>query len=83
MGLGRAPVQLAVVRPSGRRPEQIAAEGEYEEYHSSADDLDLVPARATRRGADAVLAIIDLLESDQYYSNLAPKGNPSSVEEPL
>jgi aminopeptidase-like protein len=51
-------------------------EGEYEEYHSSADDLELVRAEALEDTLQAVLGIIELLESDRRYVNLAPKGEP-------
>ena len=51
-------------------------EGEYEEYHSSADDLDLVKPDALEGSLQTVLEIIDVLEDDLTYVNLAPKGEP-------
>jgi aminopeptidase-like protein len=51
-------------------------EGEYEQYHSSADDLDLVRPEPLERVLEAVLAIIEVLEGDRRYVNLAPKGEP-------
>jgi aminopeptidase-like protein len=51
-------------------------EGEYEEYHSSADDLDLVRAEALEEALQAALGIIEVLESDRRYVNLIPKGEP-------
>lgn len=51
-------------------------EGEYEEYHSSADDLELVRPESLEEGLQAVLDIIDVLETDRRYVNLAPKGEP-------
>jgi len=51
-------------------------EGEYEEYHSSADDLNLVSAAQLEDALDAVLEIVDVLERDRRYLNLAPKGEP-------
>lgn len=51
-------------------------EGEYEEYHSSADDLELVRPERLEDTLQAVLGIVELLESDRRYVNLAPKGEP-------
>jgi aminopeptidase-like protein len=51
-------------------------EGEYEQYHSSADDLDLVRPEPLEEALEAALAIIEVLESDRRYVNLAPKGEP-------
>jgi aminopeptidase-like protein len=51
-------------------------EGEYEEYHSSADDLELVRPQSLEEGLQTVLEIIDVLETDRRYVNLAPKGEP-------
>jgi aminopeptidase-like protein len=51
-------------------------EGEFEQYHSSADDLDLVRPEQLAGGLEAVVEILDLLEADQRYVNLAPKGEP-------
>ena len=51
-------------------------EGEYEEYHSSADDLDLVRPESLQETSEAVLEILDVLETDRRYMNLAPKGEP-------
>ena len=51
-------------------------EGEYEEYHSSADDLDLVRPEQLEDVLNTVLEILDVLETDRRYINLAPKGEP-------
>jgi aminopeptidase-like protein len=51
-------------------------EAEYEEYHSSADDLELVRPEALEEALDAVLEILDVLDTDRRYLNLAPKGEP-------
>jgi aminopeptidase-like protein len=51
-------------------------EGEYEEYHSSADDLELVRPGQLEEALQALLEIVDVLESDRRYVNLAPKGEP-------
>jgi aminopeptidase-like protein len=51
-------------------------EGDYEEYHSSADDLELVRPEALEDALDAVLEILDVVDTDRRYLNLAPKGEP-------
>jgi aminopeptidase-like protein len=51
-------------------------EGEYEEYHSSADDLALVRPEQLEAALTTVLEIFDVLEGDQRYVNLVPKGEP-------
>jgi aminopeptidase-like protein len=51
-------------------------EGEYEEYHSSADNLKLVRPASLEGALGAVLEILDVLDSDRRYVNLAPKGEP-------
>jgi aminopeptidase-like protein len=51
-------------------------EGEYREYHSSADNLELVRPEPLEEALQAVLGIIDVLESDRRFFNLAPKGEP-------
>src|SRR4029079_11788404 len=51
-------------------------EGEYAEYHSSADDLELVSGQQLDEALRAVIDILDVLETDRRYVNLAPKGEP-------
>jgi aminopeptidase-like protein len=51
-------------------------EGEYEEYHSSADDLELVRPEALEEALDRVLEILNVVDTDRRYLNLAPKGEP-------
>jgi aminopeptidase-like protein len=51
-------------------------EGEYPEYHSSADDLDLVMPSQLEGALDAALQILDVLEANRTYLNLSPKGEP-------
>jgi aminopeptidase-like protein len=53
-----------------------SAEGEFREYHSSADNLDLLDERQLEASLEAILEIVDVLENDRYYVNLAPKGEP-------
>jgi aminopeptidase-like protein len=51
-------------------------EGEFPEYHSSADDLELVQPERLEEALHAVLAIVDVLEQDRTFVNLEPKGEP-------
>jgi aminopeptidase-like protein len=51
-------------------------EGEFPEYHSSADDLDLISADRLETALQAALGILDVLEHDRRYRNLSPKGEP-------
>ena len=51
-------------------------EGEFPEYHSSADDLDLISADRLEEALEAALEILDVLEHDRTYRNLSPKGEP-------
>jgi aminopeptidase-like protein len=51
-------------------------EGEYEEYHSSADDLDLVQPEQLENALNTVLEILEVVETDRRYVNLTPKGEP-------
>jgi aminopeptidase-like protein len=51
-------------------------EGEFPEYHSSADNLDFIRPEYLEGSLHAALAIIDVLERDGAYLNLLPKGEP-------
>jgi aminopeptidase-like protein len=51
-------------------------EGEFPEYHSSADDLDLISADRLEEALEAALETLDVLENDRTYRNLSPKGEP-------
>jgi aminopeptidase-like protein len=51
-------------------------EGEYEEYHSSADDLELVRPEQLEETVERVLEILEVLDGDRRYVNLVPKGEP-------
>jgi aminopeptidase-like protein len=51
-------------------------EGEFEEYHSSADDLELVRPDQLESALQAALEILEVLDADRRYLNLAPKGEP-------
>jgi aminopeptidase-like protein len=50
--------------------------GEYPEYHTSADDLDFVRADRLADSLDLYVQILDVLENDAVYINLSPKGEP-------
>jgi aminopeptidase-like protein len=50
--------------------------GEYPEYHTSADNLDFVTPESLADAYAASLDILDILENDQSYENLSPKGEP-------
>jgi aminopeptidase-like protein len=50
--------------------------GAYPEYHSSADNLDLVRPQHLQDTLDAMLAIFHVVETDTRYQNLQPKGEP-------
>lgn len=53
-----------------------SAEGEFREYHSSADDLALISGGQLDNTLETLLAIVDVLEGDQAYVNLQPRGEP-------
>ena len=50
--------------------------GEYPEYHTSADDLDLVEDDRLLEAHAALLRILDVLQEDAAYVNLSPYGEP-------
>src|SRR5947199_1029669 len=50
--------------------------GRYPEYHTSADDLDLVGPAALEGSLRTYLAVMDVLEGNQRYRNLNPKCEP-------
>lgn len=52
------------------------ADGEYPEYHTSADNLALVSAAALGQSWLACLKIFEAVENDRRFVNLAPKGEP-------
>jgi aminopeptidase-like protein len=51
-------------------------EGEFPQYHSSADDLDFIRPEHLADSLHAAVAIIEVLEHDRAYVNLMPKGEP-------
>ena len=50
--------------------------GEYPEYHTSADDLQLITPEALSESLDCFIGIIDVLERDRKYVNNHPFGEP-------
>ena len=48
----------------------------FPEYHSSADDLDFVQPQALGESFSRYLDVIEVLEQNRVYRNLAPKGEP-------
>ncbi|HEU5069712.1 MAG TPA: DUF4910 domain-containing protein [Verrucomicrobiae bacterium] len=50
--------------------------GEYPEYHTSADDLNLIAPLALGQSLGALLRCVFILESNQTFRNLFPKGEP-------
>lgn len=50
--------------------------GEYPEYHTSGDDLDLVSIESLTESLINYVQVLDVLENDLVYVNLSPKGEP-------
>lgn len=50
--------------------------GLFPEYHSSADDLDLVSAESLGESLRAALEVIDVVETNARYRNMSPYGEP-------
>ena len=50
--------------------------GRYPEYHTSADDLNLVDAGSLGESLAMLLRVVDVLESNRICRNLFPKGEP-------
>jgi aminopeptidase-like protein len=50
--------------------------GEYPEYHTSADNLDLVSAEALAESVSVLSGILDVLEGNDRLVNQSPKGEP-------
>lgn len=50
--------------------------GRYPEYHTSADNLDLIRPETLADSVAALEAIVDGLESRECFRNLAPEGEP-------
>jgi len=50
--------------------------GRYPEYHTSADDLDLVSANSLADSLALYLKVVDVLEKNRRYRNTRPKCEP-------
>ena len=50
--------------------------GAYPEYHTSADNLDLVRPECLADSLSLYLQVLHVIESDAVYVNLSPKGEP-------
>jgi aminopeptidase-like protein len=50
--------------------------GMFPEYHTSADDLGFVSAERLAESLEVVRGIVDVLEANRRYRNLAPDGEP-------
>jgi aminopeptidase-like protein len=50
--------------------------GRYPEYHTSADNLDLIRPEALAGALDALESVVDGLERRECFRNLAPEGEP-------
>ena len=48
----------------------------YPEYHTSADDLDLVGPAQLQESLEVCWEVVQVLEADRRYVNLRPKGEP-------
>jgi aminopeptidase-like protein len=48
----------------------------YPEYHTSADDLDLVGPAQLQESLEVWWEVVQVLEADRRYVNLSPKGEP-------
>jgi aminopeptidase-like protein len=60
--------------PVGRLSRALT--GQFPQEHTSADSLDLMSAEALGESWRACLRILEVLEGDDRYVNLAPKGEP-------
>jgi aminopeptidase-like protein len=50
--------------------------GEYPEYHTSADDLELIQPECLAESARVIGCVLDVLEGNATFVNLHPKGEP-------
>jgi aminopeptidase-like protein len=49
---------------------------QYPEYHTSADDLDLVGPTQLQESLEVCREVVQVLEANRRYQNLSPKGEP-------
>lgn len=50
--------------------------GQYPQYHTSADNLEFISAKALGESLEMYLRVIEVLEHNLTYQNLNPKGEP-------
>lgn len=50
--------------------------GEYPEYHTSADNFDLISGKALQDSLDVFHEVIRYIEADRFFMNQYPKGEP-------
>jgi aminopeptidase-like protein len=50
--------------------------GRFPEYHTSGDNLDFVKAESLEDSLEKCLAILDVIDREETYVNLNPKGEP-------
>lgn len=50
--------------------------GEFPEYHTSADNLDLIDARSLGESLELLLKAVQIIETNKRYINQNPKGEP-------
>jgi len=60
--------------PAGRLTRSV--NGGYPQYHTSADDLSLITPAALQGSFETCQRIVELIEANQRYVNLKPKGEP-------
>jgi aminopeptidase-like protein len=53
-----------------------SSNGAYPEYHTSADNMNLITPQALAQSLDVCLRIVNMLENNRYYLNTSPKGEP-------
>ena len=50
--------------------------GEYPQYHTSADNMQLISPKALAQSLESLQQIVDVLEGDAYYESRRPFGEP-------
>ncbi len=53
-----------------------AIHGEFPEYHTSADNLDFIKEEKLEESLDLIISIIRIIENNETFINLCPKGEP-------
>jgi len=53
-----------------------SSHGAFDEYHTSADDLDLVQPRYLQESFETFVEVLDVIENNRTYVNLNPKCEP-------